>query len=125
MVILTSSDSNLRFSDRDLLMRYHWGLGVGHLHAHCPESTSNGRSGFLDEPSNIEDDDNATREPDDVSEHASNTDGTRSDAYNSDNSEWDLDNLDLEGWETDSSNDIDGRSERDSEWDNSDEDIGM
>jgi hypothetical protein len=23
-----------RFSDRDLLMRYHWGLGVGHLHSH-------------------------------------------------------------------------------------------
>jgi len=24
----------LRFSDRDLLMCYHWGLGVGHFHAH-------------------------------------------------------------------------------------------
>jgi hypothetical protein len=23
-----------RFSDRDLLMRHHWSLGVGHLHAH-------------------------------------------------------------------------------------------
>jgi len=23
-----------RFSARDLLMRYHYGLGVGHLHAH-------------------------------------------------------------------------------------------
>ena len=22
------------FSDRDLLMRYHWGMGVGHIHAH-------------------------------------------------------------------------------------------
>jgi hypothetical protein len=21
-------------------MRYHWGLGVGHFHAHCPASTS-------------------------------------------------------------------------------------
>src|SRR5882762_1063693 len=26
----------VRFSERDLLMRYHWGLGVGHLHAHQP-----------------------------------------------------------------------------------------
>ena len=22
------------FSDRDTLMRYHWGMGVGHIHAH-------------------------------------------------------------------------------------------
>lgn len=22
------------FSDRDILMRYHWGMGVGHIHAH-------------------------------------------------------------------------------------------
>jgi len=29
-----------RFSARDLLMRYHWGLGVGHLHAHQPVTTS-------------------------------------------------------------------------------------
>jgi hypothetical protein len=24
-----------RFVDRDMVMRYHWGLGVGHLYAHC------------------------------------------------------------------------------------------
>jgi hypothetical protein len=24
----------IRFSERDLIMRYHWGLAVGHLHAH-------------------------------------------------------------------------------------------
>ena len=29
-----------RFSDWDLLMRYHWGLGVGHFHAHQSASTS-------------------------------------------------------------------------------------
>lgn len=23
-----------RFVDRDMLMRYHWGLGVGHIHSH-------------------------------------------------------------------------------------------
>lgn len=23
-----------RFVDRDMLMRYHWGLGVGHVHSH-------------------------------------------------------------------------------------------
>lgn len=24
----------IRFTDRDLLLRFHWGLGVGHYHAH-------------------------------------------------------------------------------------------
>src|SRR5882757_5789806 len=23
-----------RFADRDMLMRYHWGLGIGHVYAH-------------------------------------------------------------------------------------------
>jgi hypothetical protein len=30
----------LRFSERDLLMRYHWGLGVGHLYTRQPSGTS-------------------------------------------------------------------------------------
>jgi hypothetical protein len=30
----TDPHPNARFSTRDLLMRYHWGIGVGHLHAH-------------------------------------------------------------------------------------------
>jgi hypothetical protein len=29
-----------RFSAPDLMMRYHWGLGVGHYHAHQPTMTS-------------------------------------------------------------------------------------
>jgi hypothetical protein len=28
-----------RFSAPDLMMRYHWGLGVGHYHAHQPTSS--------------------------------------------------------------------------------------
>ena len=27
------------FVDRDMLMRYHWGLGVGHMYAHSTAST--------------------------------------------------------------------------------------
>ena len=99
-------------------MCYHWGLGIGHLHAHRPVSTSNGRSVIPGEPRDIEDDQNADREPDNVSKDAPNIDGTSSDAYDSDKSDWDLDNRDLEGWEdeeTDSGNDIDCRSELDSE----------
>ncbi|KAG6905235.1 hypothetical protein DXG01_004056 [Tephrocybe rancida] len=26
-----------RFADRDMLMRYHWGLGIGHIYSHAPE----------------------------------------------------------------------------------------
>ena len=29
-----------RFADRDILMRYHWGLGVGHAYAHEPTTRS-------------------------------------------------------------------------------------
>ena len=98
-------------------MHYHWGLGVGHLHAHHPVSTSNGCSVIHGKLRDIEDDQNADCEPDNASEDAPNIDGTSSDMYNSDKSEWDLDNHDLEGWEdeeTDSGNDIDCRSRLDS-----------
>jgi hypothetical protein len=27
-------DFNDRFADRDMLMRYHWGLGIGHVYSH-------------------------------------------------------------------------------------------
>ena len=32
----------LRFVDRDMLMRYHWGLAVGHVYAHHRSSTHAG-----------------------------------------------------------------------------------
>ena len=88
---------------------------------------SNGHS-IPDEPRNIDNDQNADHEPDNVSEHSSNIDGASSDGYDSDNSEWDLDNRDLDSWEdgeTDSGNDFDCRSEYDAESENSDEDVGM
>ena len=106
-------------------MRYHWGLGVGHLHVHRPVSNSHS---IPNEPRNIDDDQNADCEPDNVSEHSSNIDGASSDGYNSDNSERDLDNRDLDGWEdgeTDSGNDFDCWSGHDAELENSDEDVGM
>jgi hypothetical protein len=105
-------------------MRYHWGLGVGHLHAHRPASTPN--SSCSGEPSDIEDDQNADREPDHVSEDASNIDCASSDTCNSDKPEWELDNRELEGWEdeTDSGSGDDCRSELDSELENSDG-VGM
>jgi hypothetical protein len=29
-----------RFADCDMLMRYHWGLGIGHTYSHTKESTN-------------------------------------------------------------------------------------
>jgi hypothetical protein len=104
-------------------MRYHWGLGVGHLHAHCLASTPNDSSSVPDELRGIESDQN---EPGSITEDASNIDCATSDACVSDKLEWELDNRDLEGWEdeTDSGNDDDCRSELDSESENSDG-VGM
>ena len=46
----TNSHPNARFSIHDLLMRYHWGLGVGHLHVHQtnPSHTANQLNQSLD-----------------------------------------------------------------------------
>jgi hypothetical protein len=39
-----------RFVDRDMVMRYHWGLGVGHVYGHHPRSsTEAGTSALGDE----------------------------------------------------------------------------
>ena len=107
-------------------MRYHWGLGVGHLHVHHPASTSSSNSSIPDKPRDIEDDQNTDHGPDNVSEDASDIACAGSDAYDSDKPEWDLDSHDLEGWEdeTDSGNDVDCRSELGSESENSDG-VGM
>ena len=43
-----------RFADRDMLMRYHWGLGVGHVYAH--ESTTESVKETLQAPSRFEPD---------------------------------------------------------------------
>jgi hypothetical protein len=106
-------------------MRYHWGLGIGHLHAHYPTSTSNGCSGIPGKPRDIEDDQNADCEPDNVSEDASNVDGASSNSYDSDKSESDLNNLDLEGWEDGETDSGDCLSGLDSESENSYDDVGM
>jgi hypothetical protein len=101
-------------------MRYHWGLGVGHIHAHRPAS-------IPDRPRNVEDDQNGDYEPDNVSEDVSSIDCSTSDSCDSDKPEWDGDNSDLECWEdeeTDGGNDVDCRSELGSESENSDA-VGM
>jgi hypothetical protein len=104
-----------RFSDQDLLMRYHWGLGVGHLHVHGSTSTS---SCILDKSIDTSDDLFADPEPLGGRDmHATDMDSSAS--YESDNSEMALEDRDLEGWEdvegdtSDDGNDIDHDSEDD------------
>lgn len=33
-------EGNSSFADRDILMRYHWGMGVGHTYAHAMTPSS-------------------------------------------------------------------------------------
>jgi hypothetical protein len=82
-------------------MRYHWGLGVGHFHAHQPRATAT----TLCQPGDTEIDQDA--EPG-IAEGSDNYEGHKSsaelgdngsDTYESDNSELGLDERDLEGWE--------------------------
>jgi hypothetical protein len=46
--LMLTFKTKFRFSERDILMRYHWGQGVGHFHAHQPSGTSFHTSEELD-----------------------------------------------------------------------------
>jgi hypothetical protein len=52
----------VRFADRDMLMRYHWGLGIGHIYSHEHHS----------HPSHSILADSGAIEPDDTSEEQAN-----------------------------------------------------
>ena len=79
-------------------MRYHWGLGIGHLHAHEPTFTSSWvpdqsrGTGALDNSSTNPEDSTRDLEP-----HVTDFDSNA--CYESVNPEMTLDELDLEGWE--------------------------
>ena len=85
-------------------MRYHWGLGVGHFHAHQPRASATS-SNTPCQPGDTENDQDAESGG---AEGIGNYDGhepsaeigdNASDIYPSDNSELGLDERDLEGWE--------------------------
>jgi len=98
----------LRFSDRDQLMRYHWGLAIGHLYSHPSTPTSASPDERHHEPMEAEDDQYTQQDESPAA----------SDACESDNPELGLDECDMEGWqdvETDSGSDENGPSEDDSE----------
>ena len=111
-------------------MRYHWGLGVGHLHAHQPTFNASWDSGKSKDSQADQSADCEPGEPPDENAHAADTahDGESDAPCESDNPELCLDEHDVEGrddLETDSADgsgdDSDG--ERDSDHD-SIEDFG-
>ena len=83
----------LRFSDRDLLMCYHWGLGVSHFHAHQKFTSTVLDNQEAQEA--IEDNDVYEEDRNPVSPRNADSDS----AYKSDNSDFSLDDRDIEGWE--------------------------
>ena len=83
-----------RFSERDLLMRYHWGLGVGHLHAHQSATTSIYIPG--EDAPDIENEEIPNEG--DIQVNIETQDGM-SDVFEPYNPELDLEDRELEGWE--------------------------
>ena len=90
--------SVIRFSERDILMRYHWGLGVGHFHAHQPT----GRPSHNYEESDTQyvhspECENEVR----MDENDVNTciQDENSDVCDSDDPELDLEDREHEGWD--------------------------
>jgi hypothetical protein len=115
-----------RFVDRDMMMRFHWGLGVGHLYT-CSSSESNQTVSALSETSDSQQADGSDLSDGDECEasvtlltHPCPQD-INSDAEDPENdpdgseSEWDRDDDDL--WSSDSG----GRSDMDSLHDGDDE----
>ena len=105
-----------RFSAPDLMMRYHWGLGVGHSHVHQPVVVSNITTPIVYEPGDSQDNQSSNLEPDGTS--YSNVDALGDDdhEYSSDDPELGLEDRHLpdEGWEdtdTDGASDGGGHSE--------------
>ena len=87
-----------RFSDRDLLMRYHWGLGVGHFHAHQSASTSGCVSDLAEDTQDIQGPGMELQEASGESLTQANRRGSDM-GYESENPELCLEDRDLEGWD--------------------------
>ena len=83
----------LRFSDCDLLMSYHWGLRVGHFHAHQEFTSTVPDNQEVQE--GIKDNDVYEEDMNPASPHNADLDS----AYGSDKSDFSLDDRDIEGWE--------------------------
>ena len=112
-----------RFSAPDLMMRYHWGLGVGHYHAHQPTSSLHHditSQLITNEPGDTQDNQSSNLEPKGTSYRNADALGDDDLEYISDNPELGLEDRHLpdEGWQdtdTDGTSDDDGHSGSDYE----------
>lgn len=106
-VLLSLADPDVncipRFSERDILMRYHWGLGVGHIHAHEHAAASVCIPEVDIQLPKCE----AENRPDNVSTQTQEN----NDNYDSDDPELGLEDRDLEGWEDVEADDSEGEGE--------------
>jgi hypothetical protein len=98
-------------------MRYHWGLGVGHLHAHRPDSTS--KICIPDEARDTEFEADQYTDLERSQAHSPDAVGDI-EMYESDNPELGLEDRDFEGWQDvetlgSSSNDLASEHESESE----------
>ena len=108
-------------------MRYHWGLGVGHIYTHQPTSTSSWKFQVLDsQATEFEDDQYVDLEVGENFTLVQGTDhDTADDTHKSENPELGLDDHGLEGWEdveTDSNSNSDGPDEQ---YDSEEDFVGM
>ena len=107
---LTPQPNHVRFSDRDLLMRYHAGLGVGHVHTHPGQSSASGiprESRDIDVP----DDPIPEQLPDGGEMQAPDMENEQNDE--ADNPEMALEDRENEGWEDAESDDSKDGNESD------------
>lgn len=83
------------------MMRYHWGLGVGHLHTHQTSAMSHGhipRAGSQDVQINEPNDNLGENENDDNAQQGETSDIGGSESE-SDDPELTLEDRDFEGWD--------------------------
>jgi len=98
-----------RFVDRDMVMRYHWGLGVGHSYAH-KQGPASRQSGTEDIQPEGEDDESEMAIPQGV------TNNHRSANEEDDSSSLNSVDYDQDGWQdTDDSEEASGDDLNDSE----------
>jgi hypothetical protein len=79
-------------------MRYHWGLGIGHFHAHQSASTLGCVPDLAEDAQDIQDPDAESQEASGESLARANYRGSDA-GYESDNPELCLEDRDLEGWD--------------------------
>ena len=96
-------------------MRYHWGLGVGHFHAHQSAFTSGCVSDLAEDAQDIQVPDMEPQEALEETLVHANDRGSNV-GYESDNPELCLEDRDLEGWDDIEMDDVEDGDE--------DEDIG-